>query len=366
MTPSGNSKDVSLLAESIRGLVTRETTIMEVCGTHTVSIFRNGLKSLFPERLRLVSGPGCPVCVTDQGEIDAAIAVAERKNTIVATYGDMLRVPGSTGSLLDARSLGRKVEVVTSAAEAVHLAEKTPGENVVFLGIGFETTAPATASVILEAKEKDLRNFYVLCLHKRVPPALKLLADAPDLSIDGFLLPGHVSVVIGLEPYRFLAGQFRKACAVAGFEAADIMLGIAEILRQIRTGHPEVRSMYPRAVRPEGNEKAKELLAKVFDHVDASWRGLGEIRESGYAFREPFRRFDAASMLDIAIESAPPPEGCRCGDVLKGLISPKECPLFATTCTPTHPVGPCMVSSEGSCAAHYTYARKETKLSWDA
>jgi hydrogenase expression/formation protein HypD len=366
MTRTGNSKDVFLLADALRQLVTEETTIMEVCGTHTVSIFRNGLKSLFPEKLHLVSGPGCPVCVTDQGEIDAGIAVAERENTIVATYGDMLRVPGSFGSLLDARSRGKKVKVVTSAAEALHIARQNPSDDVVFLGIGFETTAPATAAVILEAQEKGLSNFFVLCLHKRVPPALRLLAEAPDLAIDGFLLPGHVSVVIGLKPYGFLAETYHKACAVAGFEARDIMLGVVEILRQIRKRQPKISSMYPRAVRPEGNVKAKKLLDSVFEHSDGSWRGLGEIPGSGFALKEPFKAFDAASRLDIQIKPAQPPAGCRCGDVLKGIISPRECPLFATSCTPVHPVGPCMVSNEGSCAAHYTYARKETKTSWDA
>ncbi|MGC9373313.1 MAG: hydrogenase formation protein HypD, partial [Thermovirgaceae bacterium] len=333
---------------------------------HTVSIFRNGLKSLFPEKLRLVSGPGCPVCVTDQGDIDAAISIAERKNTIVATYGDMLRVPGTSGSLLEARSRGRKVEVVTSAAGAVRIAREHPNEDIVFLGIGFETTAPATASVILEAMAENVGNFFVLNLHKRVPPALQLLAEAQDLSIDGFILPGHVSVVIGLDPYRFLADTFRKACAVAGFEAQDIMLGVLEVLRQIKTGRPEIRSMYPRAVRPEGNKKARELLAKVFEHSDASWRGLGTIHESGFRLKESYKSFDAVPMLDIEISPAPTPEGCRCGDVLKGLISPGDCPLFSTSCTPVHPVGPCMVSNEGSCAAYYTYAREETKISWDA
>ncbi|MFP4481419.1 MAG: hydrogenase formation protein HypD [Thermovirgaceae bacterium] len=366
MRQSCNEKDISRLAGVLRRLVTVETTIMEVCGTHTVSIFRNGLKSLFPEKLHLISGPGCPVCVTDQGEIDAAIAVAERENTIVVTYGDMLRVPGSSGSLLDARSRGQKVEVVTSAADALRIARENPDEDVVFLGIGFETTAPATASVILEAHAKKLGNFFVLCLHKRVPPALRLLAEAPDLSIDGFLLPGHVTVIIGLEPYRFLTEKFRKSCAVAGFEARDIMLGLVEILRQIRTGRPDIRSMYPRAVRPEGNETARKSIEKVFERSDSSWRGLGTIPESGYSLKEPYKTFDAASMLDITVNSAPPPEGCRCGDVLKGLISPRDCPLFATSCTPVHPVGPCMVSNEGSCSAYYTYAQKEIKTSWNA
>lgn len=366
MTRFNNQGDIPLLADALHALVTKETTVMEVCGTHTVSIFRNGLKSLFPEKLRLVSGPGCPVCVTDQRDIDAAIALAERRNTIVATYGDMLRVPGTSGSLLEARSRGRKIEVVTSAAEAVHIAREYPDGKVVFLGIGFETTAPATASVILEAVAENLGNFFVMNLHKRVPPALQTLAEAPDLSIDGFLLPGHVSVVIGLDPYRFLAEKFRKSCAVAGFEPRDIMLGVVEILRQIRTGRPEIRSMYPRAVRPEGNKKAMRLLEKVFEHSDASWRGLGIIPESGFRLKESYRSFDAVSMLDIEIFPSPPPEGCRCGDVLKGLIPPGDCPLFATSCTPVHPVGPCMVSNEGSCAACYTYARKETKTSWDA
>lgn len=366
MSEKSKRKEIAILSDAARSLVKGETTIMEVCGTHTVSIFRNGLKSLFPEKIRLVSGPGCPVCVTDQGEIDAAIASADLEDTIVATYGDMLRVPGSYGSLLEARSRGREVKVVTSAAGALKLAEENPLKRVVFLGIGFETTAPATASVILDAQEKNLRNFFVLCLHKRVPPALRLLAEAPDLSIDGFLLPGHVSVIIGLEPYRFLSDLFGKACAVAGFEARDIMLGIVEILRQIRTDRPTVRSMYPRAVHPEGNKKALSLLERVFENTTASWRGLGEISGSGYKLRDAFSNFDAESMLKITVAKVKPPRGCRCGDVLKGVISPIECPLFETSCAPAHPVGPCMVSTEGTCAAYYSFARKGAEVSWNA
>lgn len=357
MGPTGERIETAAIAAAMKSLVRERTTIMEVCGTHTVSIFRNGLKSLFPDNLRLVSGPGCPVCVTDQAEIDAAVATAELPDTIVATYGDMLRVPGSRGSLLDARSRGRTVQVVISASEALRLAEENPAKAVVFLAVGFETTAPATASIVLEAAAKRLDNFFVLSMHKRVPPALKLLAEAPDLSVDGFLLPGHVSVILGHEPYRFLSDRYGKACAIAGFEARDIMLGLAEILRQLRTGHPDIRSVYPRAVRPGGNEKARALLERVFERVSASWRGLGEMYDSGYGLREEFRGFDAFSTLGIELIPALPPAGCRCGDVLKGVVSPTECSLFGGACTPSEPVGPCMVSTEGSCAAYYSYGR---------
>lgn len=332
---------------------------MEVCGTHTVSIFRNGVRSLLPTEISLISGPGCPVCVTSQGEINAAVELARRPGTIVATYGDMLRVPGGSSSLAAERAAGRDVRVVTSAAEALHIAGENPDRETVFLAVGFETTSPATAAVVREAAEKGTSNFSVLCLHKVVPPALQLLASDKELQIDGFLLPGHVSTIIGEAPYRFLSEEYGIACAIAGFEAEDILFGVLELVRQIRTDKPAVRSLYRRAVRPDGNTRALKLLDQVFTASDASWRGLGVIPASGYALREPFRIFDAPGKLGLTVTEAPVPDGCRCGDVLSGLILPPECPLFGTACTPVNPVGPCMVSSEGSCAAHYKYQGSE-------
>jgi hydrogenase expression/formation protein HypD len=363
-TPQTENKEkiVPILSHALSSLLeeaaTKSITVMEVCGTHTVAIFRHGLRALLPKSFKLVSGPGCPVCVTDQSEIDAAISIAEREDSIVATYGDMLRVPGSWTSLQECRARGRSVRVVTSVTQALDLAEENPDKNVVFLGVGFETTAPATALALIEAKKRKLDNFLVLCMHKTVPLALEALANSEELSLDGFLLPGHVSVIIGLNPYRFIPEKYGKACAIAGFEPFEIMAGLLEIARQVIKGEPTIKSMYPRAVRPEGNRTAQELLDKVFEPCNAHWRGLGEIPLSGYKIRPEFEIHDASLRLNIEKKPSPLPTGCRCGDVLKGLISPIECPLFGRACTPMKPVGPCMVSSEGSCAAQYKYDRK--------
>ncbi|HRV70484.1 MAG TPA: hydrogenase formation protein HypD [Thermovirgaceae bacterium] len=346
---------VSLLTKALDILADRPLRVMEVCGTHTVSIFRQGLRSLFPPNLELVSGPGCPVCVTDQGEIDAAISLASLDGVITATYGDMLRVPGSGGSLLDARSRGKDVRIITSAAQALDIARMTPEKLVVLVAVGFETTAPATASVVLDAQKNDIRNFAVLNLHKAVPPVLEALASDSRIRLEALLLPGHVSVVIGLHPYQFLPAKYGIACSVAGFGAEDIMLGLVEIARQVREDRPRVAQMYGQAARNYGNPVAQKLLEKVFCLRDTSWRGLGEIPLSGYAFREDFSSLDALNRLGLKISRTPPPQGCSCGEVLMGLIGPNECPLFGRTCTPSHPVGPCMVSGEGSCSAHYRF-----------
>jgi hydrogenase expression/formation protein HypD len=330
---------------------------MEVCGTHTVSLFRSGLRSLLPPSLRLVSGPGCPVCVTDQAEIDGAIELASRREVILTTFGDMLRVPGSRGSLASARGKGADVRVVTSAAEALRIAEEN-ARPVVFLGIGFETTAPTTAVTLMEARRKNLRNFSVLCLHKTVPGALETLASDPAIRVEGFLLPGHVSSIIGLAPYAFLAERHRIGGAVAGFEPEEILAGLVELARQLRTGQPEIRSLYARAVRPEGNRAAVRAMEAVFAPCDAHWRGLGLIPGSGLSVREEYGDWNARSRFDLIVDEVPPPKGCRCGDILRGALDPPACPLFGTACTPSDPVGPCMVSGEGSCAAYYRYARK--------
>jgi hydrogenase expression/formation protein HypD len=352
---SETREKVSLLAKALDIFADRPVRIMEVCGTHTVSIFRQGLRSLFPPTLELVSGPGCPVCVTDQGEIDAAISLASLDGVITATYGDMLRVPGSGGSLLDARSRGRDVRIITSAAQALEIARMTPEKLVVLVAVGFETTAPATASVVLDAQKYDIRNFAVLDLHKAVPPVLEALASDSRIRLEALLLPGHVSVILGLHPYQFLPAKYGIACAVAGFGAEEIMLGLVEIARQIREGKPRVAQMYGQAVRNDGNPVAQNLLRRVFCLRDTSWRGLGGIPLSGYAFKDEFSRFDALHRLGLEIHPTPPPAGCSCGEVLMGIMGPDECPLFGRTCTPSHPVGPCMVSGEGSCAAHYRF-----------
>lgn len=361
-----NTKEATFrFAEFLQKYAQKPMTVMEVCGTHTVSIFRHGLRSLLPETFNLISGPGCPVCVTDQGEIDAAISLAKRPGTVVATFGDMLRVPGTYSSLSEERARGGDVRVVSSAANALALAEKETQKEVVFLAVGFETTAPGTAAVLLEAKEKGLTNFSVFCLHKTVPQALEMLASTPGLKVDGFLLPGHVSVIIGLNPYRCLPERYKIACTVAGFEAAEIMGALANLAYQIATSSPRVDSFYKRAVKPEGNRMAQALIERVFHPSNARWRGLGTIEMSGLVINEEFSSWDASRKFHIAPSRPEPPKGCRCGEVLSGLLTPPECSLFGKICTPLSPVGPCMVSSEGSCAAYYKYARGG-KLSWES
>jgi len=338
----------------------RRVTFMEVCGTHTVELFRTGVRSMLPREIRLVSGPGCPVCVTDQTDIDATLFLARLPGVIMATYGDMLRVPGSRGSLGDARGEGADVRVITSAAQALEEARRAPFREVVFCAVGFETTAPATAAVLQEARRQGIKNFSVLSLHKRVPPALELLASAPDLAVDGFLLPGHVGVILGEEPFRFLPEKFGRACALTGFEAEEMAAGIAELGRQVILRAPAVRSVYPRAVRPGGNPRARSLMEEVFSPARVPWRGLGEMDSSGLALREDFFPFDARRRFALP-HLTPTPTPCACGAVLSGRIDPPECPLFGAPCTPASPVGPCMVSSEGSCAAHHRFGRGWTE-----
>ncbi len=344
-------------AAALRRLVDRPLKFMEVCGTHTVSIYRSGLRALFPEGLSLVSGPGCPVCVTAQEEIDSLLRLSEMKDIILATYGDMLRVPGSSTSLAEARAHGASVRVVLSAADALRMARETPNRTVVFAGVGFETTAPATAAVILQACRENIRNFAVLNLHKTVPAVLETLGADPELSLDGFLLPGHVSTILGLTPYLPLPEKHGLACVVAGFEPDQIMAGIALLVLQKKRGIPAVQSAYPEAVRPTGNRQAKRLLETVFEEADSIWRGLGKIPRSGLKLQDAFSAYDARVRFGISDLPARETAGCRCGDVLAGRIQPFGCPLFANRCTPETPVGPCMVSSEGSCSAAYRYGR---------
>ncbi len=352
-------KAVAELCEKIHDTVarlddTQPVRIMEVCGTHTMSVARNGLRSLLPEPLRLISGPGCPVCVTDQSYIDSAVALAKRPGVIVATYGDMVRVPGRSGSLADARAAGGEVEVVYSADQAVELARDNPDSRVVFLGVGFETTAPGTALAVKRASEEDVRNFSVFTAHKLIVPAMRALLSSPDIRIDGFLCPGHVSVILGWGAYESLVKEFSAPCVVAGFDPAQILSGIAEILRQLEAGESAACSVYP-AVTREGNRRAMELLDEVFVADPAVWRALGKIPDSGLELRDEYARFDAARQLDLPESESYELPGCRCGDVICGRCRPRDCGLFGTQCTPREPVGPCMVSSEGACAAAYKY-----------
>lgn len=329
---------------------------MEVCGTHTVAIFQSGLHSLLPDDLVHVSGPGCPVCVTHESEVAAYLELAGKDGVILATFGDLMRVPGPKGqNLKAAKADGARIEVVYSAFDALELARKNPEANVVFLGIGFETTAPTVAATVQMASQQNLENFSVLSFHKLVPPALQALLQDPDASVDAFILPGHVSTVIGLPPYAFLAEEHNLPAVVAGFDPLDILRALLAIVRQKNEGRAEVENAYSRAVAEEGNPKARGVMHQVFGRTDALWRGIGEIPGSGLGFAKEYERFDAYTVFSLQLPPARPLPGCRCGEVLKGKMRPNQCPLFGKSCTPATPVGPCMVSTEGSCAAYYKY-----------
>ena len=343
------------LIETIHRLAPEHATLMEVCGTHTVAIARNGIRDLMPEGLRLASGPGCPVCVTCNRDIDTVIALARIPNVTITTFGDMTRVPGSTSSLLAEQAAGRSVEIVYSPLDALAFAKAHPEREVVFVGVGFETTTPLVAMAIKRAKAMGLSNFTVVAAHKNMPGALELLVGDPTLELDALILPGHVSTIIGAEPYRFLAEKYGIPGVITGFEPVDVLQGIAMLVRQLHEGRAEIEIAYARGVMPEGNPVALAAIDEVFETCTATWRGLGDIPGSGYRIRDEFANFDAVRRFEPDVEPTRDPKGCRCGDVLRARIAPNECPLFRTVCTPENPVGPCMVSSEGSCAAYYRY-----------
>jgi len=350
-----NKRLIKDLAKEInRNSSGKSCTIMEVCGTHTMSIFRFGLRTLITDKINLVSGPGCPVCVTPNIFLDKAIAIASLKNVIVATFGDMFRVPGSRSSLEKERGKGRDIRTVYSTLEALKLAGRRPDKEIVFLGVGFETTAPTVAQSILMAKREGICNYSVLCAHKTMPEALKVLAEGEGLKVDGFLLPGHVSTIIGTRPYEFLARDYSKRCAVSGFEPVDILESILMIIRQDR---PRVEVEYDRIVSKSGNRRAQSVISKVFSKTDSEWRGIGKIRNSGLKIARNYSEFDADLKFRPKVCPGAEKTACICGKVLKGLKKPSECSLFAVSCTPENPVGACMVSSEGTCAAYYRYAR---------
>jgi hydrogenase expression/formation protein HypD len=333
----------------------RTFTFMEVCGTHTMSVARYGLRKLLPPNVRLISGPGCPVCVTPKEYVDHAVALAREPGVTVATFGDMMRVPGSSTDLLRLQAEGADVRVVYSARDALAFSRAEPDRRVVFLGVGFETTAPTVAATVKEAAAAGIRNYYVLAAHKLIPPAMRALCESGDVSLDGFLCPAHVSAIIGADSYEFIVRDFGLACAVAGFEPVDILQGIYLLLKQYADGKRCVDNQYSRVVKWEGNPRAREVQAEVFEVCDSRWRGLGDLPGSGLAIREGYAALDAVHALDVEPEETIPDRGCICGDVLTGVKVPADCPLFGEECTPEQPVGPCMVSSEGSCAAAYKY-----------
>jgi hydrogenase expression/formation protein HypD len=353
--------------ERIASWTGRKLTFMEVCGTHTMAAARFGIRSLLPKNVSLISGPGCPVCVTPVGYVDHAIALARKEFITICTFGDMMRVPGSDiddsdtvfNNLNTARAEGADIRVVYSPLDALRIAEAEPERQIVFLGVGFETTAPGLAASILRARDRGMNNFSMLIAAKTVPEALTALARSKDTAIDGFLCPGHVSAILGTAVYRPFADEYNLACAVAGFEAEEMLEGIACLVEQIKEGNRRVDNCYALVVKPEGNKRALEIMWSVFEPTDSVWRGIGLIPKSGLRIRDEFSKFDAAKLFDAALPIAREPKGCRCGDVLKGALRPEECGLFGNRCTPSNPRGACMVSGEGACAASYNYQSEE-------
>ena len=350
---------VHKLSRQIQDLAPGPATLMEVCGTHTMAVARFGLKSLFPPELKLVSGPGCPVCVTAQEDIDAFLALGSMPQAILATFGDMVRVPGSTTSLERERAQEMQVQVVYAPLDAVALARENPQKEVIFFGVGFETTMPATALAVKVAAAEKLNNFSIFSVHKTMPAALRALLGSGEVKVSGLLLPGHVTTIIGPQAYNFIPQEFHIPCAVTGFEPVDILLGVYSIVRQIAAKNPAVDNAYARAVKAPANPRAQALLEEIFVPEDAAWRGLGVIPGSGAALREEYARFDAKRRFAVLLAQVPKalPTACRCGEVLRGTLAPRNCPQFDKICTPSQPLGPCMVSSEGACAAAYKYER---------
>ena len=335
---------------------------MEVCGTHTVSIFRAGIRQILPKNIELVSGPGCPVCVTDDEYIDKAIAYAKNSDVIIATFGDMLKVPGSHENLSEVQAEGANIKIIYSPQDCLKLAEENPNKKIIFLAVGFETTAPTAAATVLMAKNLNLKNLFFLSAQKLVPPALKMLLNDSAVKVDGFLLPGHVAVVTGTKIFEFLANDYKIPSVVAGFEAEEILLAILNLLKQIDEKKIFVANEYKSVVKSEGNIAAQKILSEVYEEVDASWRGLGKIKNSGLKMRENFSDFDIEKILPVEVEKFSKKTACRCGEVLRGIVTPTECPLFGKNCQPLHAVGPCMVSVEGVCAAWYKYGGMNFKF----
>jgi hydrogenase expression/formation protein HypD len=350
-----NTELARVLVNRIHHNSKRHIRLMEFCGGHTVTIMKHGIRQLLPETVEMLSGPGCPVCVTAHQDLDKAIALAREPEVIIATFGDMLRVPGSYSSLQKVRADGADVRVVYSTLDALQIAKENPEKSVVFIGIGFETTAPTIAASVIQAKKEGIVNYYVLSLHKLCPPVIKALLDSGEVRLDGLICPGHVSAVIGSHPWEFAARDYGIGGVVSGFEPLDVLQSVEMLVDQLEKGEPRVEIAYRRGVRPEGNLRAQELMDTVFEPSPANWRGMGEVPESGLRLREEYQEFDAELRFDFDPGPTVEPKGCICGDILRGVKTPLECKLFRGACTPEHPVGPCMVSSEGSCASYYHY-----------
>jgi hydrogenase expression/formation protein HypD len=345
------------LLAHIKARSTRSVRLMEFCGGHTHAIMRYGLRSMLPATVELRSGPGCPVCVTSNADLDRAIALASVPGLILTTFGDMIRVPGSSQSLQDAKASGGDVRLVYSTLDALQIARDNSTHPVVFLGVGFETTAPTIAAAILQAEREGVGNFSVLSLHKLTPPATRAILDAGDVALQGIIGPGHVTTIIGADAWEFLPVDYGVPAAVAGFEPLDILRAVADLVDMIEDGRPAVANTYARSVTGKGNPTAMELMDRVFEVSAADWRGLGVVPASGLSLRPEFAQFDAARLFDVDPGPTREHKGCLCGDVLRGTIAPPECPLFNTACTPARPIGPCMVSAEGACAAYYQFGQ---------
>ena len=347
---------LKILLEKIKSLSKgRRIRLMEVCGTHTMSIYRNGINRLLPENIELISGPGCPVCVTPTSYLDSVIELSRRKGIIIATFGDMIKVPGSISSLAGEKAKGADIRIVYSAEDALTVALENTSKQVIFLGVGFETTAPSVALTILNARLKKLKNFSVLCGHKLIPPALEVLCSDSELKIDGFILPGHVCTIIGSSPYEFMVRDFNVACCITGFEGSDILEGIEILISQIVRKDFKVDIQYSAIVKQEGNPKALNIMYKVFEEKDSNWRGVGVIENSGLKIRKENKKFDTEVKFKIKTIKTKENKLCICGEILKGKKKPTDCKLFRTVCNPENPIGACMVSSEGTCAAYYKY-----------
>lgn len=331
--------------------------LMEVCGTHTMSIAKSGLKTILPENIKLLSGPGCPVCVTPNEVLDAIFLLAMERDVVITTYGDMIRVPGSRQgeNLAKCRERGARVEIVYSALDAVNLAKDNADKQVIFLGAGFETTAPGTAMAVKAAKEMGIKNFSVLSMLKTVEPALRALMADPEFNVKGFLCPGHVATIIGEKGFKFLIDEYQMPAVISGFEPEDILISIYKLAKQIESGKPVLENEYKRAVRAEGNPLALKVMDEMLEARDSLWRGLGQIPKSGLMLKEEYKDYDTEVKFDLDIKPSDKKTACRCGDVIQGKIPPKQCPMFGKVCTPENPAGPCMVSSEGACAAEYKY-----------
>ena len=347
---------VGKLVKQINQASTKPVAFMEVCGGHTMSIQKFGIPSLLPDTIRLISGPGCPVCVSDRKFIDQAIAYSRLDDVIITTYGDLIRVPGSTSTLDEEKAKGADIRIVYSVLDALEIAQRNKEKKIVFLGIGFETTAPGSAAGVVKAQMAGIRNFYLYSSHKVMPPAMEALIDE-GVKLNGYIAPGHVSTITGTGIYRNIPEKYGLGCVISGFEPVDLLTAIYMLVKQVEAGDPKVEIAYTRAVREEGNVKALQMLDEVFELRDDWWRGLGVLPKSGMGVREKYGAFDAERQIPVEVEPTREDKGCICGEILKGIKNPKECRLFAKACTPGNPVGACMVSHEGACHAYYRYNR---------